>query len=161
MQAFEAVKSQGLNISWPDFKRIAGQLKLNFDQKQPKLVRRFLTDQEIHRMGEQAKHDFFFSCSWKSAFQAAIEFAADNFNVRATKAQAATAINIAKMLWDEEVLQVKKDFRGGRVMKTVDVTPQNWLWLFDIALRQNDDKLIKEALEYGKRLEERRLKENK
>ena len=46
-------------------------------------------------------------------------------------------------------------------MKTEDVTPQEWLWLFDIALRKNDDKLIKEVLEYGKRLEERRLKENK
>lgn len=46
-------------------------------------------------------------------------------------------------------------------MKTEDVTPQNWLWLFDIALRQNDDKLIKEALEYGKRLEQRRLEEQK
>ena len=46
-------------------------------------------------------------------------------------------------------------------MKTVDVTPKQWLWLFDIALRQNDDKLIKEALEYGKRLEERRLEECK
>lgn len=46
-------------------------------------------------------------------------------------------------------------------MKTVDVTPQQWLWLFDTALRQNDNKLIKEALEYGKRLEKRRLKKVK
>ena len=46
-------------------------------------------------------------------------------------------------------------------MKTVDVTPQQWLWIFDIALRQNDNILIQAALEYGKRLEERRLEERR
>tara|TARA_A100001515_G_C4531335_1_gene197023 strand:- start:61 stop:204 length:144 start_codon:yes stop_codon:yes gene_type:complete len=44
-------------------------------------------------------------------------------------------------------------------MKTVDVTPTNYIWLFDIALRQNDNSLIAEALEYGKRLEEKRIRE--
>ena len=44
-------------------------------------------------------------------------------------------------------------------MRTEDVTPTNYIWLFDIALRQNDNSLIAEALEYGKRLEEKRIRE--
>ena len=107
MQAFEAVKSHGITISWVDFKRIAGQLKLSFDKKQTVLERRFLTTKEIEIMAIHAKHNFFGSCSWKAAFEAAINCAAEEFNVKATKAQAATALNIAKMLWNEECFQVK------------------------------------------------------
>ena len=44
-------------------------------------------------------------------------------------------------------------------MKKENLSPTNYLWLFDIALRQNDNSLIAEALEYGKRLEEKRIRE--
>lgn len=30
MEAWKATQAEGLNISWPDFKRMAGQLKLKF-----------------------------------------------------------------------------------------------------------------------------------
>ena len=45
-------------------------------------------------------------------------------------------------------------------MKKVKVTPKNYIWLFDEALRSDNKELIKEVLEYGKRLEIQRIKNN-
>ena len=74
-----------------------------------KLEKRYLNDREIHKMGEKAKNSYFFNCCWKTAYNAAIECAADNFNVRANKAQVNTAMQIARMLWNEEYIQVRKE----------------------------------------------------
>lgn len=63
----------------------------------------------------------------------------------------------------KELDKIKNDFfdyvEDNFKTTTEDVTPTNYIWLFDIALRQNDNSLIAEALEYGKRLEEKRIRE--
>ena len=68
-----------------------------------------LTKSELIQMAEYAVTDYEFSCSWKSAFNSAVEFAADEFGVRATKAQAATAVNMAKMIWEGYKIEAKKE----------------------------------------------------
>jgi len=72
------------------------------------MKKRYLTDQEIKQMAEYAVNDYVFSCSWKSAFYSAASFAADEFGVRATKAQAATAVNIAKLTWEGYRMETQK-----------------------------------------------------
>ena len=42
-------------------------------------------------------------------------------------------------------------------MKKVKVTPSNFIWLFDKALRSDNKELIKEVLEYGRWLETERV----
>ena len=64
------------------------------------MTKRHLTESEIKEMAEWAVNNYEFSCSWKTAFYEAAYYAADEFNVKATKAQAATAVNIAKLIWD-------------------------------------------------------------
>ena len=59
-------------------------------------------------MADWAVTNYEFSCSWESAFAAAVEFAVDEFNVRATEAQAATAVNIAKTIWEGYRIQSKE-----------------------------------------------------
>ena len=61
---------------------------------------RYLTTPEINQMAKYAVANYEFSCSWKSAFYSAASFAADGFGVKATKAQAATAVQIAKTIWE-------------------------------------------------------------
>ena len=47
-------------------------------------------------MAEAALISFEGSASWSRAFDATVEFAADEWEIKATKAQAATAVAIAK-----------------------------------------------------------------
>tara|TARA_B100001094_G_C17986811_1_gene698058 strand:- start:353 stop:598 length:246 start_codon:yes stop_codon:yes gene_type:complete len=70
---------------------------------------RFLTEQEIKQMAEWAVKDYEFSCSWKSAFYSAAEFAVDEFGVRATKSQAATAVNMAKLIWEGYCIEARRE----------------------------------------------------
>ena len=72
------------------------------------MTSRHLTELEIKQMADWAVTNYEFSCSWKSAFAAAFEFAVDEFNVRATEAQAATAVNIAKTIWEGYRIQSKE-----------------------------------------------------
>ncbi len=51
-------------------------------------------------MAEAALTSYEFSCCWKRAFEEAAEFAADELGVKATRAQAATAIRIAQTGWE-------------------------------------------------------------
>jgi len=70
---------------------------------------RHLTKSEIKQMAEYAVTDYEFSCSWKSAFYSAASFAADEFGVRATKAQAATAVNMAKLIWEGYCIEARRE----------------------------------------------------
>ena len=70
---------------------------------------RHLKESEIKQMAEYAVTNYEFSCSWKSAFNSAVEFAADEFGVTATKAQAATAVNMAKMIWEGYKIEAQKE----------------------------------------------------
>ena len=67
----------------------------------------FLSEWEIQQMAEAALTSYEFSCCWNAAFVAAVDFAADEFGVKATRAQAATAINIAKTGWIGVRMSVK------------------------------------------------------
>ena len=70
---------------------------------------RYLSQQEIQQMAEAALISYEFGCSWKRAFQAAAEFAADELGVKATRAQAATAVRIAKTDWEGIRIGVKNN----------------------------------------------------
>lgn len=60
----------------------------------------YLSQWEIQQMAEAALTSYEFSCCWKRAFEEAAEFAADELGVKATRAQAATAIRIAQTGWE-------------------------------------------------------------
>jgi len=60
----------------------------------------YLSQWEIQQMAEAALTSYEFSCSWNRAFQEAAEFAADELGVKATRAQAATAVRIAQTGWE-------------------------------------------------------------
>jgi len=60
----------------------------------------YLSQWEIQQMAEAALTSYEFSCCWKRAFKAAAEFAADELGVKATRAQAATAIRVAQTGWE-------------------------------------------------------------
>jgi uncharacterized protein YjiK len=51
-------------------------------------------------MAEAALTSYEFACCWKRAYQEAAEFAADELGVKATRAQAATAVRIAQTGWE-------------------------------------------------------------
>ena len=72
------------------------------------MTSRHLTELEIKQMADWAVTNYEVSCSWKSAFAAAAEFAGDEFKGRATNAQAATAVNIAKTIWEGYRMQSKE-----------------------------------------------------
>jgi len=60
----------------------------------------YLSQWEIQQMAEAALTSYEFSCCWNRAFQEAAEFAADELGVKATRAQAATAVRIAQTGWE-------------------------------------------------------------
>ena len=60
----------------------------------------FLSQWEIQQMAEAALTSYEFSCCWNRAFQEAAEYAADEFGVKATRAQAATAVRLAQSGWE-------------------------------------------------------------
>ena len=67
----------------------------------------FLSQWEIQQMAEAALTSYEFSCCWKRAFQEAAEFAADELGVKATRAQAATAVRLAQTGWEGIRFSVK------------------------------------------------------
>tara|TARA_R110001632_G_scaffold38017_1_gene95785 strand:- start:60 stop:293 length:234 start_codon:yes stop_codon:yes gene_type:complete len=60
----------------------------------------YLSEFEIQQMAESALTCYEYSCSWKRAFVAAAEFAADELGVKATLAQTSTAVRIAQTGWE-------------------------------------------------------------
>lgn len=70
---------------------------------------RHLTEEEIKQMAEWAVKDYEFSCSWKSAFYEAAQYAVDEFGIKATKAQAATAVNIARAIWEGYRIEARRE----------------------------------------------------
>ncbi len=72
------------------------------------MKKRYLYQQEIHQMADAALISYEFGCSWKRAFEAAAEFAIDELGVKATRAQAATAVRIAQTNWE----RIKIGIRG-------------------------------------------------
>lgn len=68
----------------------------------------YLSEWEIQQMAEAALTSYEFACCWRRAFTEAAEFAADEFGVKATRAQAATAVRIAQTGWEGVRASVKK-----------------------------------------------------
>ena len=53
----------------------------------------------IIQMAESALTSYEITADWKDACNAAIEFAADEWEIKATQAQAVTAVCVAKTAW--------------------------------------------------------------
>ncbi len=68
----------------------------------------YMSQFEIQQLAEAALISFEGSASWSRAFDAAVEFAADEWEIKATKAQAATAVTIAKTGWQGIKQSVQK-----------------------------------------------------
>jgi|TARA_R110002153_G_scaffold196554_1_gene349929 hypothetical protein len=68
----------------------------------------YMSQWEIQTLAEEALTSFEMTASWQSAANAAIEFAADEWEIKATAAQVATALNIAKTGWQGIAMSVKK-----------------------------------------------------
>ena len=68
----------------------------------------YMSEFEIQQMAEEALKSFEMTASWGSAYIAAVEFAADEWEMKATKAQALTAIKIAKTGWEGIKMSVRK-----------------------------------------------------
>jgi hypothetical protein len=71
------------------------------------LTNSYLNDDQIHQMADSALLSYEMTCSWKRAHEAAVEFAADEFGVRATVAQASTAVRLAQTGWEGISISVK------------------------------------------------------
>ena len=68
----------------------------------------YMSQWEIQQMAEAALTSYEFTASWKRAFEAAAEFAADEWGMKATRAQAATAVRIAQTGWEGIRMSVKQ-----------------------------------------------------
>ncbi len=68
----------------------------------------YMNEFEIQQLAEAALSSYEMTASWQSAATAAVEHAADEWELKATAAQVATAINIAKTGWQGIAMSVKK-----------------------------------------------------
>jgi len=68
----------------------------------------YMSEWEIQALVEAALTSYEGTASWGRAFEAAVEFAADEWEIKATKAQAATAVAIAKTGWQGIKQSVQK-----------------------------------------------------
>ena len=71
------------------------------------MKQRFLTEFEITLLAEEALNNFEWTCEWRKAREAASEFAADEWGVRATNAQLNTAVRRAQVGWEGVKMSVK------------------------------------------------------
>jgi len=68
----------------------------------------YMNDIDIQALAEAALTSYEATASWKRAFDAAVEFAADEWEIKATQSQAATAVSIAQTGWQGIRQSVKK-----------------------------------------------------
>tara|TARA_R110001632_G_scaffold76699_1_gene173943 strand:- start:283 stop:537 length:255 start_codon:yes stop_codon:yes gene_type:complete len=79
----------------------------------------YLTTEQITDMAESALKCYEMTASWKAAGTAAAEHAADEFGVKATSAQIATAMQCAKVGWSAIVFATKKAIASETEMEEV------------------------------------------
>ena len=65
---------------------------------------RYLTQSELLEMADAALTSYEFACEWEKSFYAAKEYAVDMLKVKPTRAQCATAVNLAKTKWQWVVI---------------------------------------------------------
>ena len=68
----------------------------------------YMSQWDIQNMAEAALTSYEMTSNWSRAFEAAVEFAADEWEIKATRAQAATAVTIAKSGWQGIKQSVEK-----------------------------------------------------
>ena len=68
----------------------------------------YMSEWEIQQMAESALTSYEMTADWKSAANAAVEFAIDEWEIKATPAQAATAVAIAQTGWQGIKMSVPK-----------------------------------------------------
>ena len=68
----------------------------------------YMSQWEIQTLAEEALKTFEMTASWQAAANAAVEHAADEWEIKATATQVATALNIAKTGWHGIAMSVKK-----------------------------------------------------
>jgi len=67
---------------------------------------------EVQNMAEAALVSYEMTTSWSEAYTAAVEYAADEWHIKATPAQAKTAIRLAQTGWDGIRMSVKATVMG-------------------------------------------------
>ena len=72
-----------------------------------KLQPAYLTEAQITEMAEAALTSYEWTASWRDAGRAAREHAADEWGLRATDAQIATAVRLAQVGWQSLSLSVR------------------------------------------------------
>lgn len=68
----------------------------------------YLTDAQINEMANAAANSYEMACEWRIAGRAAREHAADEWGIRATDAQVATAVRIAQVKWQAISMSAKQ-----------------------------------------------------
>lgn len=60
----------------------------------------YLTKNQISEMAEAALTNYEMTCEWSRAFDAAAEYALDEFGIRPNSTAVALAVNLAKSGWE-------------------------------------------------------------
>ena len=68
----------------------------------------YMSEWEIQQMAESALTSYEMTADWKAAYNAAVEFAIDEWKIEATQSQAATAVAIAQTGWQGIKMSVPK-----------------------------------------------------
>ena len=68
----------------------------------------YMNEWEIQQMAESALSSYEMTADWNAAYRAAVEFAMDEWEIKATQAQAATAMMVAKTGWEGIKMSVPK-----------------------------------------------------
>ena len=72
----------------------------------------YMSTIEVQNMAEAALVSYEMTASWSAAYNAAVEYAADEWHIKATPAQAKTAIRLAQTGWDGIRMSVKATLMG-------------------------------------------------
>lgn len=60
----------------------------------------YMNEWDIQQMAESALSSFEMTADWNAAYNAAVEFAMDEWGIKVNQAQAATAVMVAKTGWE-------------------------------------------------------------
>jgi len=72
----------------------------------------YMSTVDTQNMAEAALVSYEMTASWSAAYTAAVEYAADEWHIKATPAQAKTAVRLAQTGWDGIRMSVKATVMG-------------------------------------------------
>ena len=72
----------------------------------------YMSSYDIQQMAEAALVSYEGTASWSAAYSAAVEFAADEWHIKVTPAQAKTAVRLAQTGWEGIQMSVKATLMG-------------------------------------------------